>query len=79
MTIRTFSTVHRSHIKDIKLILNGLKRARLNRAIVADLTNPEIEIPVVRAIVPGLETFMVIESIMGRRARESFQRLHPKK
>ena len=45
----------------------------LKRAIVVDLTNPDIGIPVVRALVPGLETFEVTESIMGRRAREHYR------
>jgi thioglycine synthase len=50
---------------DIKLILNRLRKAGLRRAIIADLTNPNIGIPVVRAIVPGLETFEVAKLFMG--------------
>jgi YcaO-like protein with predicted kinase domain len=60
---------------DIKLILNGLKNAGLKRAIIVDLTNPGIRIPVVRAIVPGLEAFEVTNSVMGSRAREYFRSL----
>ena len=40
-------------LKDIKLILYRLKKAGLKRAIIVDLTDPNIGIPVVRAIVPG--------------------------
>lgn len=61
---------------DIKLILRGLKKAGLKRAIIIDLTNPHIGIPVVRVIVPGLETFEVTNSVMGRRAKEYFKRLY---
>ena len=63
-------------LDDINLILYGLKKAGLKRAIIIDLTNPNIGIPVVRAIVPGLETFEVTKSIMGRRAKEYFRRLY---
>jgi thioglycine synthase len=63
-------------LDDINLILYSLKKARLKRAIIVDLTNPNIGIPVVRAIVPGLETFEVTKSIMGRRAKEYFRRLY---
>jgi thioglycine synthase len=60
---------------DINLVLNGLKNAGLKRAIIVDLTNPDIRIPVVRAIVPGLEAFEVTNSVMGNRAREYFRSL----
>ncbi len=59
-------------LDDIKLILAKLKERKLNRAIIVNLTHPKINIPVVRAIVPGLETFKVNKSIVGNRAKESF-------
>lgn len=62
-------------IDDIKLILERLKVAGLKRAIIVDLTNPDVGIPVVRAIVPGLETFYVSRSIMGTRAIERFKKI----
>jgi ribosomal protein S12 methylthiotransferase accessory factor YcaO len=62
-------------LKDIKLILYRLKKAGLKRAIIVDLTDPKVGIPVVRAIVPGLETFEVTNSIMGRRAKKYFMNL----
>ena len=62
-------------LDDINLILYDLKKAGLKRAIIVDSTNPNIGIPVVRAIVPGLESFEVTKSIMGRRAKEYFKRL----
>ena len=63
-------------LDDINLILYSLKKAGLKRAIIVDLTNPNIGIPVVRAIVPGLETFEVTTSVMGKRAKEHFRRLY---
>jgi ribosomal protein S12 methylthiotransferase accessory factor len=63
-------------LEDINLVLSGLKKAGLKRVIIVDLTNPNIGIPVVRAIVPGLETFEVTKSIMGKRAKKYFRRLY---
>ena len=60
-------------LDDIKLILEHLKKAGLNKAIIVNLTNDEIGIPVVRAIVPGLETFKVTKSVIGWRARRYFK------
>src|SRR5881296_128407 len=59
-------------LDDIKLILSRLKNVGLSQVIIVDLTNPDIGIPVVRAIVPGLETFKITKSIMGMRARACF-------
>ena len=59
-------------LEDINLILRNLRRAGLDRAIIIDLTNSSIKIPVVRAIVPGLETFKVSKGIIGWRARRLF-------
>ena len=59
-------------LDDIKLILSRLKSVGLAQAIIVNLTNPEIGIPVVRAIVPGLESFKITKSVMGMRARACF-------
>jgi thioglycine synthase len=71
--IKTY--VKKDILQDIKHILRGLKRAGLRRAIVVDLTNPDIGIPTVRVIVPGLETFEVTKNIMGSRAKDYFRKL----
>ncbi|HEX2106097.1 MAG TPA: YcaO-like family protein [Nitrososphaera sp.] len=60
-------------LDDIKLILSRLKNVGLNQVIIVDLTNQDIGIPVVRAIVPGLETFKITKSVMGMRARSCFK------
>jgi thioglycine synthase len=68
-------------LDDIKFILSRLKNAGLKRAIIVDLTQSNIKIPVVRAIVPGLETLEVgrlytkTELVMGRRAKSHFKTL----
>jgi ribosomal protein S12 methylthiotransferase accessory factor len=66
---------------EIEFILLRLKKSGLKRAIYVDLTDPNIGIPVVRVIVPGLETFEIArlfttsDIFMGRRARNCFQNL----
>ena len=79
-TVRKFAkirTITNSGIlDDIRFVLEGIKKAGLKRAIIVDLTNPDIGIPVVRAIVPGLETFDITNSIMGERARNYYNNLN---
>ena len=70
--IKTY--INEDILDDIKLILNRLEQAGLRTAIIVTLTNDYIGIPVVRAIVPGLETFKFTKSIMGHRARKYFKR-----
>jgi ribosomal protein S12 methylthiotransferase accessory factor len=68
-------------LDEINHILNGLKHAGLKRVIIVDLTHPALQIPVVRAIVPGLETFEIAklftntELFMGKRAKSFFQKI----
>ena len=59
-------------LDDINFILSSLVSNGLKQVIVVDLTNPQIMIPVVRTIVPGLETFKITKAIIGKRGRESF-------
>jgi ribosomal protein S12 methylthiotransferase accessory factor len=40
---------------DVRVQLDGLKRAGIHEAVVIDLSKPEIGVPVVRVVVPGLE------------------------
>jgi ribosomal protein S12 methylthiotransferase accessory factor YcaO len=68
-------------LDDIKFILSRLKKSGIKRAIIVDLTNPKIGVPVVRAIVPGFETFEVARLFtstrlfMGYRAKEHFRNI----
>jgi thioglycine synthase len=69
------TNVNRDILEDIKIILSILKEAGVRKVIIVNLTNPDAEIPVVRVIVPGLETFEVTQAVMGRRAKKCFKRL----
>ena len=60
-------------LDDINLILLRLRSVGLNQVIIVNLTNPDIGVPVVRAIVPGLETFKITKSVMGIRAKAYFK------
>jgi ribosomal protein S12 methylthiotransferase accessory factor YcaO len=66
------SFIHDDILDDINFILSRLVSNGLKQVIVVDLTNPQIMIPVVRTIVPGLETFKITKAIIGKRGRESF-------
>lgn len=59
---------------DIRHMLAKLKEAGLDRAVVVNLTRPEIGIPVVRVIVPGLEMSAVDPERVGKRSRNARQR-----
>jgi ribosomal protein S12 methylthiotransferase accessory factor len=69
-------------LDDIKFLLKRLKKSGIKKVIVVDLTDPKVKIPVVRVIVPGLETFEVgrlfrsTELIIGRRAKKFFRDLY---
>jgi thioglycine synthase len=58
-------------LKDIQIILEQLKKAGLNRVLVVDLTRPEIGMPVVRVIVPGLEHYAMDTERIGERCRRA--------
>ena len=54
---------------DVAHALDGLKAAGIGQAILLDLTRPDVRVPVVRMVVPGLEgwTDKVEAAIPGRR------------
>ncbi|HTY14094.1 MAG TPA: YcaO-related McrA-glycine thioamidation protein [Methanoregulaceae archaeon] len=53
--------------KDIERVVSALAVAGLDRVIVVDLTRPNIGVPVVRVIVPGLEVYAMDQERKGRR------------
>ena len=75
---KSFSDVHTftydDILDDIKLILSSLKARGLKKAIVVNLTNSKLNIPVIRVIVPGLETFKINKAVIGQRAKESVKK-----
>ena len=58
-------------LQDIKYMQKKLEEAGLDRVIVVDLTRPEIGLPVVRVIVPGLEISAVDPERVGKRCRDA--------
>jgi len=53
---------------DVHLVLQKLRSAGLDQAVVLDLTHPGFDISVVRVIVPGLEGYRLESTAPGRRA-----------
>ena len=53
---------------DLRFVLSQLRRCGLSRAIIVDLSPPDLPVVVVRAIVPGLESWGLDRSRLGRRA-----------
>jgi putative methanogenesis marker protein 1 len=58
-------------LEDINTILERLRSLGLGRVIAVDLTRPEIGIPVVRVIVPGLEVYAIDNERRGERCRNA--------
>jgi ribosomal protein S12 methylthiotransferase accessory factor len=56
-------------VTDIQRMIDALKKRGLDRVIVIDLTRDEIGIPVVRVVVPGLESFAMDSDRRGDRVR----------
>ena len=57
--------------QDIEYIISRLQAAGLSRVIVCDLTDPDIGVPVVRVVVPGLECFTIDNERRGERCRRA--------
>ncbi len=53
--------------EDIEISMKLLKKAGFNEVLFVDLTRSEIEIPVVRVIIPGLEVYSVDSERVGKR------------
>lgn len=68
-TLPTFTS--EDFLEDIRHIVRSLRRRGLDRVIAVDLTRPEIGIPVVRVIVPGLEVFAIDSDRIGERCRNA--------
>ncbi len=56
--------------EDILLLINKLKKVGLNQVIVVDLSPPDIDISVVRVIIPGLESYHFPSYYPRRRAKK---------
>jgi ribosomal protein S12 methylthiotransferase accessory factor len=54
-------------LEDIKTVMTKLEAQGLQKIIAVDLTRPELGVPTVRMIVPGMETYCFDSSRMGER------------
>ncbi|HON35508.1 MAG TPA: YcaO-related McrA-glycine thioamidation protein [Methanothrix sp.] len=63
---------------DIRFMIGRLEEVGLERVVVVDLTREEIEVPVVRVIVPGLEIAGVDPERVGKRIRNARGRRLPR-
>ena len=68
------SADHDDFLKDIGAVVSALGKAGMPRVLVADLTRPEIGVPVVRVIVPGLEVYAMDNERIGSRCRDAERR-----
>ena len=60
---------------DIQWLLKKLATAGIHQVIAVDLTKPELDIPVVRVIIPGLEPLYEVPGyVPGQRARQAMQK-----
>ena len=58
-------------LTDIRIMTDALGRKGLDRVIVIDLTREEIDIPVVRVVVPGLESYAMDRERRGERVKDA--------
>jgi ribosomal protein S12 methylthiotransferase accessory factor len=68
---RVPSVRHAAIRSDIEHMVAGLGGAGLDRVLVVDLTTPQLQLPVVRVIVPGLEVTCVDPWRIGARVRQA--------
>ncbi|HRT27520.1 MAG TPA: YcaO-like family protein [Syntrophales bacterium] len=59
--------------EDIMKVVAGLRACGLERVIAVDLTRPDMGIPTVRMVVPGMEAFCFDKTRIGRRAQTAFE------
>ena len=58
-------------LTDIRIMTEALGKKGLDRVIVIDLTREEIDIPVVRVVVPGLESYAMDRERRGERVKDA--------
>ena len=66
---------HHDIVDDIRLMLARLRAAGIQQAVMVDLSPPDSGVVVLRAIIPGLETWVIDHGRLGERAASQFR--HP--
>jgi ribosomal protein S12 methylthiotransferase accessory factor len=59
-------------VADIRFMLDRLRACGLTRAVVVDVSPPEIPVHAVRVLVPGLESWAIDRSKLGDRATRAW-------
>jgi ribosomal protein S12 methylthiotransferase accessory factor len=59
---------HKDIVDDIRLILARLRAAGIQQAVMVDFSPPDSGVVVLRAVIPGLETWVVDHGRLGERA-----------
>ncbi|OUJ19297.1 Ribosomal protein S12 methylthiotransferase accessory factor YcaO [Methanonatronarchaeum thermophilum] len=72
--LEKISYIKDDFIDDISHTLKQLNKNGIQKAIFVNLTLPELEVPVVRVIIPGLEVFAVDPERIGRRCHNARQK-----
>ncbi|HHX99887.1 MAG TPA: YcaO-related McrA-glycine thioamidation protein [Methanothermobacter sp.] len=62
----------KSFKEDIETSLKLLAQCGFDQVIYSDLTRPEINIPVVRVVIPGMELYSVDSERVGKRLRKNY-------
>ncbi len=57
-------------LDEIRLVIDILRKKGFERVIIVNLTRPEVSIPTVRVIVPGLEIYGIDQDRIGLRGKE---------
>jgi len=68
-----FPTVLEDLAALVTAIVHG---AGFRRLLVADLSHPELELPVIKVLVPGIERYSLRMRCVGRRARQAYRALN---
>lgn len=64
---------------DIRVMMDALRKRGLDMVVAVDLTRPEIGIPVVRVVIPGIEMYAMDPERKGARCRESIRQSRRRK
>jgi ribosomal protein S12 methylthiotransferase accessory factor len=63
------SVLNQDFLDDIKYTVKRLTESGFDEVILADLTKPDLRVPAVRVIVPGMEVYALDKDRMGERLR----------
>jgi len=66
------SVLNQDFLEDIKYTVKRLTESGFDEVILVDLTKPDLKVPAVRVIVPGLEVYALDKDRMGERLRTRF-------